>query len=208
VSVAAEVAPLRGLVLAGGRSRRMQADKALLRYHDKPQLQWVADLIAPYCSSVHASVRASQRDDPARAGLPVIVDLIDEQADAGPIAGIHAAQRAHPDAAWLVVACDLPFLDPATLEHLIERRAPQRVATAYRSAHDGLPEPLCAIWEPASYALVAASVASAKYCPRALLKRADVELVELPHTDALDNVNTREERASAQVRLGREEASA
>jgi molybdopterin-guanine dinucleotide biosynthesis protein A len=195
-------APLRGLVLAGGRSRRMQMDKAQLRYHDKPQLAWVAELIAPWCLSVHASVRAAQRDDAVGAGLPAIMDVHEE---AGPVAGILAAQGQFPDAAWLVVACDLPFLDAATLEYLIAQRAPARTATAYRSAHDGLPEPLCAIWEPASHAALEAAVASGKYCPRAVLKTADVRLLELPHAGALDNVNTREEWAAARARLGRAE---
>lgn len=192
------VAPLRGLVLAGGRSRRMQTDKALLQYHGKPQVQWVAELIAPYCASVHASVRATQAAEPVRAGLPVIVD---ERDDAGPIAGIMAAQRRDPASAWLVVACDLPFLDAATLAHLVARRASSRVATAYRSAHDGLPEPLCAIWEPASASLVRGAVEAGRYCPRALLGAADALLLDLPDAAALDNVNTREEWAAARARL-------
>jgi molybdopterin-guanine dinucleotide biosynthesis protein A len=193
------VPPLRGLVLAGGQSRRMRADKALLDYHGKPQLEWMAELIAPYCMSVHASLRAAQAREPVRAGLP---SLVDAREDAGPIAGILAAQEHDPDAAWLVVACDLPFLDARTLDHLIARRAPASVATAYRSAHDGLPEPLCAIWEPASHALVAAAVAQEKYCPRALLAASRATLLDLPDAGALDNVNTREEWASARTRLG------
>jgi molybdopterin-guanine dinucleotide biosynthesis protein A len=192
-------APLRGLVLAGGRSRRMQSDKALLQYHGKPQVQWMAALLAPYCESVHVSVRAAQAAEPVRAGLPVIVD---EHEDAGPIAGILAAQRREPASAWLVVACDLPFLDAATLEHLVARRAPARVATAYRSAHDGLPEPLCAIWEPSSVPLLRAAVEAGRYCPRALLGTADALLLDLPDAAALDNVNTREEWADARARLG------
>src|SRR5262245_912389 len=132
----------------------MQSDKALVDYHGKPQVEWAAELIAPFCASVHLSVRAGSADTPV-AGLPVIVD---EHDGAGPIAGIAAAQEAHPDAAWLVVACDLPFLDAATLGHLVSHRDAARIATAYRSAHDGLPEPLCAIWEPSSRAAVRAAI--------------------------------------------------
>ena len=197
--------PLRGLVLAGGQSRRMRTDKALLDYHGKPQIEWLAELIAPYCISVHASVRAAQAGEPVRSGLPTIVDARD---DAGPIAGILAAQYHDPAAAWLVVACDLPFLDARTLEYLIGHRSPASIATAYRSAHDGMPEPLCAIWEPASHAYVEAAVAQEKYCPRALLAGAGAVLLDLPDPAALDNVNTRDEWASARARLGVEEERA
>ena len=65
------------------------------------------------------SVRADQAQDPVRAAFPQIVDSRD---DLGPIAGIIAAQDAQPDAAWLVLACDLPFLDAATLDHLLGAR--------------------------------------------------------------------------------------
>jgi molybdopterin-guanine dinucleotide biosynthesis protein A len=198
-------APLRGLVLAGGQSRRMRADKALIEYHGKPQLHWVVELIVPWCSSVHVSVRADQANEPVRAGLPMIVDV---RADAGPIAGILAAQQRDPDAAWLVVACDLPFLNARTLQYMIAQRASTSIATAYRSAHDALPEPLCAIWEPASRPLVAAAVEQGTYCPRSLLASSGAVLLDLPDATALDNVNTREELALARTRIGVEETPA
>jgi molybdopterin-guanine dinucleotide biosynthesis protein A len=198
---AAVPAPLRGLVLAGGQSRRMRADKALIDYHGKPQLHWVVELITPWCRSVHVSVRVDQANEPVRAGLPMIVD---GRADAGPIAGIIAAQECDPDAAWLVVACDLPFLNARTIEYLIGQRASDGIATAYRSAHDGLPEPLCAIWEPASRPLVVAAVEQERYCPRSLLASAGAVLLDLPDANALDNVNTREELAHARTRLAEE----
>jgi molybdenum cofactor guanylyltransferase len=197
--------PVRGLVLAGGQSTRMRADKALLDYHGKPQVQWAAELIAPYCADVHVSVRAAQADEPVRAGLPRIVDA---PVGAGPIAGILGALQHDPGAAWLVVACDLPFLDARTLEHLLARRDPGRIATAYRSAHDGMPEPLCAIWEPSSHDALAAAVAADRHCPRAVLKTADVALLDLPDVRALDNVNTRDELAAARALLGTEESPA
>jgi len=187
-------APLYGLVLAGGRSSRMKQDKATLAYHGRTQLEWAMDLIAPFVDRAFVSVRPDQTRDPARAKFPQIVDT---QENLGPIAGIMAAQTQHPDAAWLVLACDLPFLDAATLKHLVWAREPDRVATAYRSSHDGLPEPLCAIYEPASRAAILAHVESGKNCPRKFLIRSEAHLIEEPNPRALDNVNTPEEYGSA-----------
>jgi molybdopterin-guanine dinucleotide biosynthesis protein A len=193
---------LFGLVLAGGASTRMRTDKALLDYHGQPQVRWAFELLSRFCAATFVSVRPDQREDPARAGLPQIVD---RQPGSGPIAGISAALQEHPKAAWLVLACDLPFLTEHTLQHLIAHRDPRKVATAYRSAHDGLPEPLCAIWEPGAREPVLAYIASGKQCPRKFLINADTMLLDLPETAALDNVNTREEFASAAVRLGEKE---
>src|SRR5690348_13469845 len=140
-------APVYGLVLAGGRSTRMQRDKATLEYAGRTQLERAVELITPLVERVFVSVRPDQTGDPLRARFAQIVDSGEVE---GPIAGIVAAQSRHPEAAWLVLACDLPLLDQQTLEHLLRSRHPEREATAYRSSHDGLPEPLCAIYEPSS----------------------------------------------------------
>ncbi len=190
---------LFGLVLAGGASTRMRTDKALLDYHGQPQVRWAFELAAKFCAATFVSVRPEQREDSSRAGLPQIVD---RQPGIGPIAGISAALLEHPKAAWLVLACDLPFLTEGTLQHLIAHRDPHKVATAYRSAHDGLPEPLCAIWEPGAREGVVAYIASGKQCPRKFLINSDTALLDLPEPAALDNVNTREEFESAIATLG------
>lgn len=183
-------APLHGLVLAGGRSTRMGRDKATLAYHGRSQLETAWALLAPRVASCFVSVRPDQVGDPLRAQHPQIVDGPE---GAGPAAGILAAQRAHPSAAWLVLACDLPFLDVGTLDALLAARDPGKLATAFRSAHDGLPEPLCAVYEPAAGQHLARFIAEGRSCPRKFLLTHDVRIIELPRADALDNVNSADE---------------
>lgn len=192
------VPALFGLVLAGGASTRMRTDKAALQYHGQPQLRWAFELAMKVCTASFVSVRPDQRDDATRASFPQIVD---RQPGTGPIAGISAALLEHPKAAWLVLACDLPFLTERTLQHLIAHRDPHKIATAFRSTHDGLPEPLCAIWEPAAREPVLAYIATGKQCPRKFLINSDTALFDLPEQQALDNVNTVEEFDSAAAAL-------
>ena len=187
-------APVYALVLAGGRSSRMQTDKAQLAYHGRAQLAEAMQLVAPLVVRAFVSVRADQVDDPLRAGFAQIVD---RRENVGPIAGILAAQEQFPEVAWLVLACDLPFLDAPTLQHLLRARAAARDATAYLSSHDGLPEPLCAIYEPASRQKLAAYLAAGRQCPRKFLSEADAHLIAAPYARALDNVNTRAEYEAA-----------
>lgn len=191
---------LFGLILAGGASKRMQMDKAALEYQGKQQLHRAFELANRYCAKTFVSVRPDQLYDPLRGSFPTIPD---RHSGLGPIAGIAAAQATHPDAAWLVLACDLPFLEAVTLKHLLEHRDPERMATAFRSAHDGLPEPLCTIWEPASRTYVEAWIAAGKRCPRKLLIDSNVHLLDQPDTRALDNVNTPEEYSAANAALER-----
>ena len=194
--------PVYGLVLTGGQSTRMGRDKASLIYHGQTQLEWVMDLLEPYVEKAFISVRPGQ-NDPVRARFEQIVDTRD---GLGPIAGIMAAQARYPEAAWLVLACDLPFLDDSTLRYLLAQRDPTRPATAFRSKnanpkHDGLPEPLCAIYEPSSREAILAHVASGKDCPRKFLINAGPKLLDQPNAQALDNVNTPEEYGSAMASL-------
>lgn len=185
---------LFGVVLAGGRSTRMQRDKAALPYDGRAQLERAVELLEPHVMRAFVSVRADQVGDPVRARFAQIVDTGEAK---GPIAGIIAAQARHPEVAWLVLACDLPFLDSGTLEHLVRSRRPERNATAYRSSHDGLPEPLCAIYEPSSRVAISAYVAGGRDCPRKFLSQADVALLDPFNARALDNINTPDEYGSA-----------
>lgn len=190
-------APLYGLLLSGGASQRMRRDKAQLNYAGEPQLLRAWRLLRAVTARAFVSVRDSQRDDPLRAGLP---QLVDNAAASGPAAGILTAQAAYPDAAWLVLACDLPLLDEATLRTLIAARDPRKDATAFGSRFDGLPEPLCALWEPSSHALLQQRCEAGSCCPRKVLLQSNIALLPAPG-DALDNINTPEEFERMQQQL-------
>lgn len=197
-------APLYGLVLAGGRSTRMQRDKAALEYHaGETQLDTAMKLLAPRVTRAFVSVRADQMANPARAAWPQIVDRggIEGRIVEGPMAGISAALEEHPDSAWLVLACDLPFLDAATLDTLIAARDRAGDATAFKSAHDGLPEPLCAIYEPRVRQSIATDLSAGRNCPRKFLINARTRLLDQPNPRALDNVNTLVEYGEAMSAL-------
>ena len=181
--------PIYGLLLSGGASRRMQRDKAQLSYEGQPQLLRAWHLLEAVTERAFVSVRAEQRDDPLRAGLPQIVDRYEA---IGPAAGILTAQEAYPDVAWLVIACDLPLLDSITLQALVDARDATGDAAAFTSRFDELPEPLCALWEPSSHGLLKQRVDGGSYCPRKALILSRTKLLPAPG-DALDNINTPEE---------------
>jgi len=191
-------APVYGLVLAGGASRRMQRDKAALPYQGKPQLQRACELLAQHCAKTFVSVRADQQQDALRNHWPQVVD---RHADLGPLAGIAAAQADHPDVAWLVIACDLPLLNERALQSLLQQRDPARMASAYRSPQDGQPEPLCAIWEPASVKAVATAIAAGEFSPRALLRTWNTLLIDAAEPETLNNVNTPDEHHQTSATL-------
>jgi molybdopterin-guanine dinucleotide biosynthesis protein A len=178
---------LYGLVLAGGKSQRMGQDKGKMDYHGKPQREHMADQLAKSCAEVFISGRADQEMDTNYSYLP------DTFTGLGPFGGLLSAFRAHPDAAWLVVACDLPLLDQKTLQQLVDARNSSKIATAFNSPVNTFPEPLIAIWEPRAYWALLQFLAQGYSCPRKVLINSAVELIDAQSPEALMNVNRPEE---------------
>ncbi len=182
-------APLRGLVLAGGESRRMRRDKGAIDYHGVPQAQWSHDLLAPFCSGVLVSVREAQRSQAPYRDLPLIVD---RETGQGPAAGLLAAWGLYPEAAWLILAADMPHVSSEVLRTLVAGRDPGRLATAFRHG-DGTLEPLCAVWEPMAARALAGAVAAGRSSLRRLLEASDVRVLEAPPGPVLVSVNSPED---------------
>jgi len=181
---------LLGLVLAGGESRRMGSDKASLVRNGRTQLERAVGLLREHLDGVYVSTRAGQSDDPLRNRFPQIVDRYD---DLGPVAGILSAMDEHPEAAWLVLACDLPNIDSATIRFLIDSVSAEHLATAYTSVHDGLPEPLCAVYRPDARPVIERFVADGIKCPRKMLINSPTRMLEQPSPGALHNINSPED---------------
>lgn len=183
---------LYGLVLTGGKSKRMGQDKALLMINAKSQTEYAYDLLSEFCAKVFVSCRPDQADLPGRKDLPQILDK-PAYNDIGPLAGILSAMEEHPRVPWIVLGCDLPFVTKSTIEKLILNQNPGKFATAYISAHDGLPEPLCAIYEPADRQNILNFVKQGVHCPRKIMINSETELIAQDDPKSLENINTPED---------------
>jgi molybdopterin-guanine dinucleotide biosynthesis protein A len=182
------LAPLWGLVLAGGRSRRFGRDKAAVKLNGETLLARSVNLIRPLVEEVFVSVRADQLNDPLRCHYQLLTDAAIGQ---GPAAGLLAAHAANSAVAWLVVACDLPMLDFGTLDLLVQSRRAENRATVFSAPADGRPEPLCAIYEPdALECFRQRTDAGSSLSPRDFLASLDVALVSTSSDAALMNLNT------------------
>lgn len=186
--------PVYGLVLSGGRSRRMGQDKALLERDGQSQLAHIVSLVQGEVDRVFVSTRKDQQDEPERRRFEQVVDHYD---DMGPLAGILSAMDDYPEADWLVVACDLPNVTAGTLRHLLAERSAAHPFTAYVSSHDGLPEPLCAVYQAGSASVVRQFADEGIHCPRKILIRSDTHLLEQVDPASLDNVNTPQDLADS-----------
>lgn len=190
-----------GLVLSGGRSRRLGEDKAQLSFYEgMSQLDYMLSLLGAFCDSLAISCRDSQRDErSSRFDAELIPDA---DGMAGPMAGVIAGLKYGSGRAVLAVACDMPLLDASTLLKLLSLRNPDKLATCL-IAQDGKPEPMCALYEGSCLPALEAWVENGEYSLRRFLEVSDVELIAVDKPQLLASVNTLEDVEAARKRLAR-----
>ena len=175
---------MNALILVGGKSSRMGTDKGLLDYHGKPQREYLFDLAKKYCSEVYFSCRAE---------LQFSEYSIIDTYSLGPMGGILSAFDFNPNAAWLVVACDLPWIDKNSFEVLVNHRNKDKIATAFMNPETNAPDPLFTIYEPKVFHLLNKYVEAGNKSPKVFLQNNDTEIILSVNPSMLTNVNTREE---------------
>jgi molybdopterin-guanine dinucleotide biosynthesis protein A len=126
-------------VLAGGKSSRMGADKAFVKFDGQTLLERALDVAHALTPKVF--IVGSQEKFAGFA--PVVEDIFPEH---GPLGGIHAALRSSATDLNLMLAVDMPFVSPALLQCLITEAKTAGDASVVAPRPDGRWEPLCAVY--------------------------------------------------------------
>ena len=184
-----KIAPIQGLVLAGGKSVRMGTDKGTLQFYGKNQRDVAIELLEKNNLKTYLSVRSAQE-------IEIKNKITDKFIGLGPFGAICSAFQENPDVAWLVIATDLPFVNNEVIQLLLKHRNPSKAATTIKGKDKQFPEPLITIWEPKSYTLLLNYLAQGYSCPRKVLINSDVEIIEVDD-DLIRNINTPEEFKAA-----------
>jgi molybdopterin-guanine dinucleotide biosynthesis protein A len=126
-------------VLAGGESKRFGGNKALHRIGDGT----LVDLLCGRLSDMFDRVRvvARTRESVNDISFEVLEDVRDERC---PLTGIYSGLYRLGQGKAFFVACDLPLVRPAIIEHIVKES--QGVEAAVPRTKKGL-EPLCAVYD-------------------------------------------------------------
>jgi molybdopterin-guanine dinucleotide biosynthesis protein A len=199
-----------GVIIAGGRSTRFgDTDKTVAEVAGVPMIRRVADRIAGVVDQLVVNCRPEQTDaiQAAMEGYPLdIAYAEDEVPDRGPVAGIYNGLGRASGRYAFILACDMPFVDPALASHLFERA----------KSHDGAVPRLESGWFQTTQAVYqveamhrACETALELENPRILapLEELDYVVVEeselrtVASLETFENINTREELEAAEQRL-------
>lgn len=185
--------PLLGGVLVGGASSRMGRPKHLAKVGRQSLLDGVYGALSTHAAEILLLGEAA-RTAPRR-------HLPDAPGVVGPLAGLLAALRFNPCAAWLVAACDMPALTAEALAWVLTHRRPGVWAVIPRDSLGRL-EPLGAAWEPQMAPLLEDLVLRGEKAPRLAAQHSKVRTPTLPAdlAPAFANINTPEEIAALRRR--------
>jgi molybdopterin-guanine dinucleotide biosynthesis protein A len=103
-----------GIILAGGQSRRMGINKALIEFQDQTLIERAVNTLRSVCGEI--VVVANDPERYTHLGLTIVPDSVP---DFGPLAGLHAGLSAMRSELGVVVAVDMPFLNPALIRAMI-----------------------------------------------------------------------------------------
>jgi molybdopterin-guanine dinucleotide biosynthesis protein A len=194
------VTQVTGVILAGGKSRRMGQDKAFLPFGTGMLVERVIEVLRQVTEDVILITNTPELY--RRFGLPMFSDVIPE---AGSLGGIYTGLVSAKTSYSLCLACDMPFVKPEFLRFLCEMAAEADVVIP-QNAEDF--QPLCAVYsqvcrEPVRQKIDAGRLKITGFFDQVRVRVIAGELLSRydPHDVMFFNANTPEEYEQAQLLL-------
>ena len=184
-------------IMAGGKSSRMGTNKSFVEINGKSMIEHVLDTVAPF--SNHKIIITNSPDQYQSFDLPMFADIYPEH---GPLAGIFTAVMHAPTPYTLIVATDMPWLNPNLLNYQIQLR---HKADVIIPRWQKFPEPLHAVYSKAVLPAIKQNLEAKKLKITRFFDEVSVRFVEREEIKQFDkdgrsfaNINTPEELGEAQ----------
>ena len=188
-----------GIILAGGSSSRMGKNKALLPLpgnHAVTFIEHLASILVECC--VETLIVARELDHTPGYAFPDVRVTFDRTPDIGPLMGLYSGLSAINTARALVIAVDLPFVQPALLSFLLSE--PLTADTLLVPLVHDVPQVMLAVYPRSFVPIVKKQLERGRRDLRCLLEVAPVQFVEEARLREVDpqlrsfvNINTPEE---------------
>lgn len=130
--------PVTGLVLCGGRSRRMGRSKAFLPYEGTTVVGHIISVLKDLFSELFVVANEPQQFEDL--GVDVVKDILPYR---GPLGGILSGLMTSANHYAFVVACDMPLIDRRLVRDLVSKRHDNDVVVL---SHDAGIEPLFGVY--------------------------------------------------------------
>lgn len=197
-------------IIAGGKSSRMGTDKAFALLSGKPLITHILERVADLGQDETFFI-TNRPDAYAALGPPMYADVIP---DKGSLGGIYSAIHHSKNQDTLVIACDMPFVNPHLLRYMIGlRSAPDGPFDVIVPRVENYPEGMHAIYSKACLAPIRTNLDADRLKIIGFYGKVRVRYLDEPEYTPLDpkglsfyNANTPEELEQAR-RLADEQST-
>ncbi len=187
--------PLSVAVLAGGQSRRMGMDKALIEFEGDPLVVHVADGLKPISDDVFI---VCKRPLDVETGYPEVIDELDAQT---PLSGIITALYTAKHPIVFVCGCDMPFISNDVVRRLA---AGIGDAPAIVPRYDDHLQPMHSVWSKDAATQLEDLYAEGQRAVHRALEALEARVMEFDDERTFVNINTKRELEAIQPPTKRE----
>lgn len=178
--------PLSLVLLAGGSSRRMKWDKALLPAPEGTIIERILKQLKDHFDEVLISVSDKEKFSFLKETL-----IMDEKPGEGPMMGIKTALKSSRNEKSFIIACDIPDIDLIFLKKLIREADHSDIVLPISPA--GRLEPLFAVYSKAVVPEIEKLLEEGVLSLLPLFQRSNVQVVPMGENSWFKNLNTRED---------------
>ncbi len=185
-----------GIILAGGKSSRMGADKGFQELCGKPLVHFAIEALSGLCSSI---IISSSSEAYRVLGYKVVADVFP---GIGPMGGIYSALKQSKTEKNLILSCDLPFVTQELISYILKRSEGFQVAVPWQGGQHY--EPLCGFYHLSTLEQISAFIQNNNYKLPDLFEEININRLTISnklvfYKDSLFlNVNSKHDLATAE----------
>ncbi len=190
-----------GIILAGGKSSRMGAEKGLQLLCGKPLISYAIEALTGLCSEI---IISSSSNAYAGFGFKTVAD---EFPGIGPMGGIYSSLKQSTSAQNLVLSCDLPFVTVELMAYILKQGKEFEVAVPWEGERHY--EPLCGFYNQSILNKLKSYIEKGNYKLPDLFEEIVINRLNLNHQPGIYhprlflNINTPADLALAEKHMGK-----
>lgn len=186
-----------GIILAGGKSSRMGAEKGLQLLCGKPLISYAVEALKGLCSEI---IISSSSNAYAGFGFKIVAD---EFPGIGPMGGIYSSLKQSTTTQNLVLSCDLPFVTTELMAYILKQGKNFEVAVPWEGEKHY--EPLCGFYNKSVLDKMNSFIEKGNYKLPDLFEQVRINSLligsahDFYHDNLFMNVNSKHDLAQAEI---------
>ncbi|MFH6934972.1 molybdenum cofactor guanylyltransferase [Flavobacterium sp. FlaQc-30] len=182
-------------ILCGGKSSRMQSEKGLVLFQEKPFIEHIIRAILPITDQIKMITASKEYDYLPYQKIPDII------AEKGPLGGIYTALSHSETEFNLILSCDIPLISTELLQELISKHTEEAGITVFAS--ESRIHPLIGIYSKKVISIIKDAVDSNELKMMDLLAKVPHQIVNIEESENfhLTNINSADELNDLNINL-------